>query len=328
MSKLISTRDKLLFYLKEKKGLWISGESLSSLLNVSRAAVNKHIKTLRQKGYSIESSTKKGYLLKTVADLLLADEIRDGLDTRIIGKTDILHLKETDSTNLQAKILAAEGAPEGTLVVAENQHSGRGRKGRTWFSPPGLGIYSSLILRPGISPTEAPGITLMTAVAAVEAVISLTGIPARIKWPNDIMVKNRKIAGILTEISTEMDSVDFIVVGFGMNVNTPAEGFPSDIKEIATSVYAETGERFQRVKILQAYLKNFEMYYEIFKNKGFPGIRKKWKSFTDIIGKKVTVKKVVGEIFGKVVDIDPEGVLILQDENGEIHRIFSGDLLL
>jgi len=328
MANLITTRDNILFYLKKNKGIWVSGESLSSHLDVSRAAVNKHIKRLRQEGYTIESSTKKGYFLKTFDDLLLADEIREGLDTRIIGKTDILHLKETDSTNLQAKNLAAEGAPEGTLVVAEHQHSGRGRKGRTWFSPPGIGIYSSLILRPAISPTEAPGITLMTAVAAVEAVIALTGIPARIKWPNDIMVKNRKLAGILTEISTEMDSVDFIIVGFGMNVNTPADDFPSDIKEIATSVYAETGKHFPRVKMLQTYLKNFEIHYETFKKEGFSGIREKWKAFTEIIGKKVTVRKVAGEITGKVVDVDHEGVLILQDGNEEIHRIFSGDLLV
>jgi BirA family biotin operon repressor/biotin-[acetyl-CoA-carboxylase] ligase len=328
MANLITTRDNILFYLKKNKGIWVSGESLSSHLDVSRAAVNKHIKRLRQEGYTIESSTKKGYFLKTFDDLLLADEIREGLDTRIIGRTDILHLKETDSTNLQAKNLAAEGAPEGTLIVAESQHSGRGRKGRTWFSPPGLGIYSSLILRPAISPTEAPGITLMTAVAAAEAVIALTGIPARIKWPNDIMVKNRKLAGILTEISTEMDSVDFIIVGFGMNVNTPADDFPSDIKKIATSVYAETGKRFPRVKMLQTYLKNFEVHYETFKKEGFSGIREKWKALTEIIGKKVTVRKVAGEITGKVMDVDHEGVLILQDENGEIHRIFSGDLLV
>ncbi len=327
MAKSITTRDNLLIYLKKNESAWISGETLSRRLNVSRAAVNKHIKKLRQEGYPIESSTKKGYFLKTVDDLLLADEIQAGLDTRIFGKTDILVLKETDSTNLQAKNLAAEGAPEGTLVVAENQHAGRGRKGRTWFSPPGLGIYSSLILRPAISPAEAPGITLMTAVAAVEAVIALTGIPARIKWPNDIMIKNRKLAGILTEISTEMDSVDFIIVGFGMNVNTPAEGFPSDIKEIATSVYAETGKRFPRVTMLQAFLKNFEVHYETFKKEGFSGIRKKWKALTEIIGKKVVVRKVAGEISGKVVDVDHEGVLILQDKNGETHRIFSGDLL-
>ncbi|MFO7559138.1 MAG: biotin--[acetyl-CoA-carboxylase] ligase [Desulfobacterales bacterium] len=327
MAKSITTRDNLLIYLKKNKSAWISGETLSRRLNVSRAAVNKHIKKLRQEGYPIESSTKKGYFLKTVDDLLLADEIQAGLDTRIFGKTDILVLKETDSTNLQAKNLAAEGAPEGTLVVAENQHAGRGRKGRTWFSPPGLGIYSSLILRPAISPAEAPGITLMTAVAAVEAVIALTGIPARIKWPNDIMVKNRKLAGILTEISTEMDSVDFIIVGFGMNVNTPADGFPSDIKEIATSVYAETGKRFPRVTMLQAFLKKFEVHYETFKKEGFSGVRTKWKALTEIIGKKVMVRKVAGEISGKVVDVDYEGVLILQDKNGETHRIFSGDLL-
>jgi len=326
--KPVTTKDTLLVYLKENKGVWISGEALSSRLNVSRMAVNKHIKKLRQEGYPIASSPKKGYLLEAVIDLLLENEIRDGLDTKIFGKAGIWHFTETDSTNVQAKNLAEKGAPEGTLVIAENQHIGRGRKGRTWFSPPDVGIYSSLILRPSISPAEAPGITLMTAVAAIEAVISLTGIPATIKWPNDILVKNKKLAGILTEISTEMDSVNFIIVGFGMNVNTPANDFPSDIRKIATSVYAETGSRFPRAKLLQAYLKNSEVYYEIFKKQGFSGIREKWKSYTNMIGKKVTVQKVAGEITGKILDIDHEGVLILQAENREVHRIFSGDLLM
>jgi BirA family biotin operon repressor/biotin-[acetyl-CoA-carboxylase] ligase len=328
MAKSIPTRKHLLSCLKENKGHWISGETLSGRLDVSRAAINKHIKKLRQDGYPIESSTKKGYCLKPFVDILLKDEIREKLDTGIFGKTDILHFTNTDSTNLQAKILAAGGAPEGTLIVAESQYSGRGRKGRTWFSPQGFGIYSSLILRPAISPAEAPGITLMTAVAAAETVIALTGIPASIKWPNDIMVKNKKIAGILTEISTEMDSVDFIIVGLGLNVNTPADAFPPDLKTVATSVVAETGQRFSRVKMLQAYLKNLETHYENFKKEGFSGIRNQWKAYTDIIGKKVTVSKVAGKIAGKVLDVDDEGVLILEDGKGEKHRIFSGGLLL
>ncbi len=324
----MTTRDILLLYLKENRTGWVSGEYLSNKLEVSRTAINKHIKKLKDEGYQIESSTKKGYCFKGFGDLLLSNEIPDGLDTQIFGKQEIVCLKETDSTNLQAKELASKGAPEGTLVIAEKQTSGRGRKGRTWFSPQGHGIYASLILRPALSPAEAPGITLITAVAAAEALISLTRLPIRIKWPNDLLVNGKKLAGILTEISTEMDAVDYIIVGFGLNVNTPRDDFPKEIRNIATSVLIESGTVFSRINIIQSFLKHYETYYDIFKKGGFAEVRNKWKELTDIIGRKVMVEKVGKTYSGKVVDVDNDGVLILKDETGRSHRIFSGDLIL
>lgn len=170
----------------------------------------------------------------SVSDRLLPGEIVEGLDTEVLGRKEILHFEETDSTNARARELADQGAPEGTLVVAERQTQGRGRKGRIWFSPPGAGIYASLILRPSIPPHEATRITFVTAVAAAEALLHLTDLNVRIKWPNDILVNGKKVAGILTEISTERGAVDYAVVGLGMNVNTP--GFPDDISERATSI--------------------------------------------------------------------------------------------
>jgi len=231
----MSTKDQLLLYLKERKGDWVSGEALSNKIAVSRSAVWKHICKLREEGYVIESSPKKGYLLRKAPDLLFPNEIREGLDTKVFGKRDIVYFTETDSTNTRAKDLAARGAPEGTLVISERQTKGRGRKGRSWFSPSQGGIYTSLILRPSISPSEAPKITLLSAVVVAETLRSLTGLSAIIKWPNDILINGKKIAGILTEMSTEMDAIDYIVVGLGLNVNTP--DFPDDIREKATSIF-------------------------------------------------------------------------------------------
>ncbi len=169
---------------------------------------------------------------------------------------------------------------------------------------------------------------MITAVAAAEAINEQAGISTNIKWPNDILIKGKKIAGILTEISTEMDAIDYIVVGFGMNVNTPLADFPSEINQTATSFFAETNTIFSRVAILQTYLQKFEIYYDLFKRKGFAGIREKWKTHSDILGKKVIVKKIGDDISGQIIDIDHDGVLILKDKIGKVHRIFSGDLIL
>jgi len=322
----MSTKDKLLSYLKERKGDWVSGEALSNKIAVSRSAVWKHICKLREEGYVIESSSKKGYLFRKASDLLLPNKIREGLDTKVFGKRDIVYFTETDSTNTRAKDLAAKGAPEGTLVISEKQNKGKGRKGRSWFSPSQEGIYASLILRPSISPSEAQKTTLLTAVVVAEALRTLTGLSVIIKWPNDILINGKKIAGILTEMSTEMDSIDHIVVGLGLNVNTP--DFPDDIRETATSIFIETGKHFPRVRFIQEYLKWYEEYYEIFKRTGFEPVIKRWKELTNMIGQRITVEMVSKKYFGEVQDIDKDGVLILKDNRGRSHRIFSGDVTL
>ena len=320
----MSTKDSLLSYLKADKGNWISGESLSQKIGITRSAVWKNIRTLREEGYGIESSPKKGYLLSKVSEMLLPGEIREGLDTKVFGKREIIHFKETDSTNARAKDFAIQGAPEGTLVVSERQTAGRGRKGRIWFSPPEAGIFASLILRPTLLPNEAPKITFVTAVAAAEALLHLTSLDVSIKWPNDILVNGKKIAGILTEISTEMDAIDYVVVGIGMNINNP--GFPDDIRERATSILIETKERFPRVRIVREYLRRQEAYCSRLKTSGFAPILTRWKELADIIGKQIKVEMIDKTYVGEVEDIDPEGVLILKDGKGVSHRIFSGDV--
>jgi BirA family biotin operon repressor/biotin-[acetyl-CoA-carboxylase] ligase len=325
----MSTRNSLLTHLKESRGKWVSGAWLSTKLSVSRSAINKHVRNLRQMGYHIEASVKKGYLLGAIPDLVLPDEIRDGLNTRIFGTRDIVFFAETDSTNLQARSLAAAGAEEGTIVVAEKQSRGRGRKGRSWFSPEGGGIYLSLILRPNMTPSEAPVITLMTGVAAAETLLSLTPeLDIKIKWPNDILANGKKIAGILTEISTDMDRIDYVVVGFGMNVNLPFRHLEEEIKETATSILIETGSLRPRAEFIRAFLQYFESYYEIIRTEGFESIRERWKELANILGRRVMVEMVGKTVVGEVVDVDADGVLILRDERGELKRVVSGDVKL
>jgi BirA family biotin operon repressor/biotin-[acetyl-CoA-carboxylase] ligase len=281
---------------------------------------------LREEGYLIESSPKKGYLLRKAPDMLLPNEIRDGLDTEVFGRHEIVYSREIDSTNTKAKELASAGSPEGTLVISEAQTTGRGRKGRTWFSPPRGGIYISLILRPTISPGEAPKITLLTAVVVAETLLSLTPLSVHIKWPNDILIRGKKVAGILTEMSTEMDAINYVVVGLGLNVNTP--DFPDDILDKATSVLIETGEVFSRVRLIREYLKWYEKYYGLFQSTGFEPVMRRWKELSNIIGKKIMVEVIGNQFTGEVRDIDEEGILILKDDQGNDHRIVSGDITL
>jgi len=324
----MSSKDQLLVYLKEEKGKWVSGESLSRKMAVTRSAVWKHILRLKEEGYVIESSRKKGYFFRQSSDLLFANEIREGLKTHVFGRQDIVYFQETDSTNHRAKSLADRGAPEGTVVIAESQSEGRGRRGRTWFSPAGEGIYVSVILRPALSPNEASRLTLLAAVAAAETLLHLTSLNVRIKWPNDIMVRGKKLAGILTQVSTEMDAVDYIVVGLGINVNTPLKDFPDDLRSSATSIQAEMNGPFPRISLLRLYLERFEDRYEMFKQSGFQPILERWKELSDIIGKKIRVDLLNHHCMGEVMDIDQDGILILRDQDGTLQRILSGDVTL
>lgn len=322
----MATKDLLLALLKEAKGDWVSGESLSAGLSVSRSAIWKHIRSLREEGYLIRSSSGKGYLLEKASSLLLPEEIREGLATRFLGKKDIHHFREIISTNTTAKELADNGAAEGTLVVSEMQTGGKGRLGRKWFSPPGEGIYLSMILRPTVSPAEAPRMTLMTAVAMAEALHAGTGLHVSIKWPNDIIFGGKKLAGILTEISTEMDAVEYMVIGVGLNVNTVS--FPAELQERATSLRIETGKIHSRSDLIKVFLKWFEGYYALFQQGDFKPILDRWKHYSHIAGRRIRVETIGEEYDGTALDVDRDGFLIVEDDDGRIHRIYSGDITL
>lgn len=317
----------LLEALKQKRLNYVSGEVLARELNVSRTAIWKHIKSLRKDGYIIEPSPKLGYKYMAAPDKLLPLEILHNLKTNYLGRR-IIHFLETDSTQDVAKEMVVKGAPEGTLIIAEGQSKGRGRLGRTWLSPQGQGIYLSLILRPHISPIHAPKITLMAAVSIVQAIEAITPVKAQIKWPNDILISHRKVAGILTEIDAEMDRTNAIILGIGININNHSSSFSSELRDTVTSLRMETGREISRLGLLQTLLLDLENLYETFKAKGFTPILGIWKKKDITVGSYVKAVLIDRELVGQAVDIDHEGALILRDEKGNTHRIISGDVTL
>jgi BirA family biotin operon repressor/biotin-[acetyl-CoA-carboxylase] ligase len=317
-------KEGLLLYLRERKGQWVSGETLSRKMAVSRSAVWKQVSRLKGEGYIISSSPKKGYLLHSPSPKLLPREIVEGLDTQILGRREIVYLEETESTNTVALGMAAGGAAEGTLVVAEKQTSGRGRRSRDWHSPGHEGIYASFILRPAMSPFDAPKVNALAAVALAEGLLSLTNLGVRIKWPNDILINGRKAAGILTEIASEMDSVNYLVIGIGVNVNMTC--FPEHLKDRATSLLIETGEPFSRVKLLQEILRQEDKWYRLFRTAGFSPVLRRWRSLTDMVGRRVKAYRMGGTFSGAVQGIGPDGVLVLKDSDGRSVKIYSGDI--
>jgi len=301
----------------------ISGEYLAAQLGLSRAAVWKRVHRLKARGYVIEGSPRRGYRLLAVPDKLLPEEVLQGLKTRLFTGP-VHHFETLDSTNDLAKELAARGAPEGTVVVAETQTRGRGRLDREWNSPPGVGLYVSLVLRPMLPPMELPQITLTTAVAVVRAVRRVAGLAPGIKWPNDLLINGKKLGGILTEMETEIDRIRHVVVGLGLNVNNP--GFPPELTATATSLALEAGRTFSRVNLLQAWLEEFEALYGRFLNQGFPEILEEWKGAAVTLGKMVTVRQGPREISGQALDVAPDGALLLRTADGEMVRVTSGEI--
>ncbi|MCL0087784.1 biotin--[acetyl-CoA-carboxylase] ligase [Dehalococcoidia bacterium] len=303
----------------------ISGEELGQALGISRTAVWKHITALRREGYRIESSPGKGYSLVSTPDSLLPEEIKAGLRTNLLGQQIAYH-RELTSTQDAAKALAAQGANEGTIVVAETQAAGRGRIGRGWASPPG-GVYLSIILRPAIKPSEALRFPLIAGVAVAQAIEQLTGLKPRLKWPNDVILEGRKAGGILSEMSAEMDRINYIVIGMGINVNTERAHFPEEIAGIATSLREECGKEVSRVQLVQEILAQLESLYEDFQISGFEPIRERWKALSNTIGARVSVRGEREQVEGAAIDIDEDGALILRKANGALERVIAGDVL-
>jgi BirA family biotin operon repressor/biotin-[acetyl-CoA-carboxylase] ligase len=301
----------------------VSGESLALAAGVSRAAMWKRINRLKALGYEIAGEPRKGYRLLAVPDKLLPGEVLYGLATRRL-KGPIHHFETIASTNDLAKELGSRGAPEGALVVAEAQHAGRGRLGRQWESPPSVGLYASLVLRPSLPPTELPQITLTAAVAAVRALQRGAGLSPGIKWPNDLLLHGKKVGGILTEMETESDRIRYLVLGWGLNVNNP--GFPPDLTAIATSLFLAAGRKFSRLAILQAWLEEFEVLYERFLARDFASILAAWKEHAVTLGRDVTVRQGSRAICGKALDVDGDGALLVETRPGEIVRVTSGEI--
>ncbi|MBR4642799.1 MAG: biotin--[Selenomonadaceae bacterium] len=319
-------RKTIVEMLKKSGDNFISGESIAGDLGISRTAVWKHIQKLRESGYLILSRERRGYKLKDAPDLLLPSEIQVELKTEIIGK-QMEYYPSVDSTNRVAKALAYHGAEDGTIVVAEEQESGKGRLERNYYSPRGKGIWFSIILRPKFLPHNAPKCTLMAAVAVAEA-MNRFNLKAEIKWPNDIMFDGRKLVGILTEITAEIGKITYIVVGLGINVNISREEFPEDLRSVATSLSEMNGGEISRVEFFRAVLEEFDKLYREVNESGFEKIFTLWKKYNITLGKNIRVISAGdgGETFtGKAIDLDKEGALIVETEQG-LRTVYAGDV--
>ena len=318
---------KIIDRLKDAAGNFVSGESIADELKVTRTSIWKSIQQLKNFGYDIESRGKLGYKLNQIGDVLLPAAVQSGLHTKIIGVDNrIIHKISVDSTNKLAKKLAYEGAADGTVIVAEEQTGGKGRLERKFFSPRGKSILFSLILRPKCLPKDAPKFTLMAAVAVANA-MKRFNLPAQIKWPNDIMFDGRKVVGILTELSAQIEKVNYIVVGIGINANIAPEDFPADIKKIAASLAEINGGEISRVDFFRAVLEECDKLYRTINAEGFRKIFKQWRKFNITLGHEVKVISAeTGEsYFGVAKDIDEDGALIVMTEKGR-QTLYAGDV--
>ena len=305
-------------------GGYISGEKMAERLGVTRAAVWKKIAALRDAGYDISSAPRSGYVLRSAPDRLIETEISQDLKTALVGRKVICY-DAVDSTNLVLKNLAREGAEDGTVVVADSQGTGRGRMERAFFSPPGKGIWVSILLRPTFLPQDAPKCTLMAAVAVARAMEAF-GLRAEIKWPNDILHDGRKLVGILTEMSAEMDRVNYVVIGIGINVNIAPEDFPAELRAIATSLMQMKGAPMPRVAFLQELLRALDDLYTSVQHEGFAPVLAAWREYAVTLGQEVRVIGPAGEAFeGVAADIDAEGALLVDTAEGR-RRVLAGDV--
>lgn len=319
-----TTRNRLIRILQDHRNSYISGQNLSEQLGISRAAVWKHMKALEADGYEIDAVPRKGYQVRRSPDKLSKNTLNWQLDTEWVGRK-IIFEEELDSTQVLAKSLADQGAVHGTVVIADQQTSGKGTKGRSWHSPSGTGIWMSLIIRPDFGPREAAQLTLAAAVA-IARVFRQNDIDAHIKWPNDIYLGGKKLAGILTEMQAEQDYIQHIVLGIGININQTASEIAPDIRNKATSLRIETDKEWKRQDLIHLIWKAFEDVYSLYIKKGFPHIREEWMQYALRLGYRVkaTTPSAVFEAVFK--GIGEDGELILENDDGSIQHLYSAEL--
>lgn len=319
-------KNAVLDELKKNKGKYISGEELSKKIGVSRTSVWKYINKLKEEGYVIESSTNKGYVLIESPDALYPNEIKGLMNTKLIGK-EIVFLESVDSTNNYAKKMGEGEFQEGTLIIAEEQTAGRGRLGREWISPKGKGIWMTIMLKPDIKPEQAAQITLIAAFAVVLGIKNICNIDAMIKWPNDVVVNGKKLCGILTEMGAEIDRINYLIAGIGINANIDEKDFADSGLNIATSIKIQKGRDIDRKLLISDIIKNFEELYINFIEKGsIEYIIKDYKKVSATLGKDVRILAKDEEWHGLALDINNQGHLIVKMDDGTIKEISSGEV--
>ncbi|REE94312.1 BirA family biotin operon repressor/biotin-[acetyl-CoA-carboxylase] ligase [Paenibacillus taihuensis] len=322
--------NRILQMLEQQSEGYVSGEMLSQELQISRTAVWKHIKKLESEGYLIEASRRLGYKLIGRPSKLTLPELTQQLQQKGAQLVQSVKLFDSiDSTQNIAQRLAEDGAPEGTLVIAEQQTSGRGRMGRKWVSPSGKGIYMSYILRPGIPLQFAPQLTLLTAVALCRALRSVAApLDIGIKWPNDLLIGGKKISGILLESTAEDERLRYVVTGIGISVNLTREDYPPELHDIATSLAIELGRTLDRAEIIASFFAQFQQLYAVYLKEGFAPIKMLWEALSVSLHKPRKLLVAGGEITATPVSLNDQGALMVQSEDGTIIPIFSAEQML
>jgi BirA family transcriptional regulator, biotin operon repressor / biotin---[acetyl-CoA-carboxylase] ligase len=314
-----SSAEFILTHLKANGGSYISGQELSARLGISRAAVSKQVGKLRLAGYQISSATNRGYSLVGEPDRL---------NSKLLEAQNIIYLAITESTNKEAKQLAEKGLTGYSCIAAEEQSKGRGRLGRDWFSPAGGGLWFSILLKPDtVTPAEAAPITLVTAAVIAEYFNQNLKLPVKVKWPNDLLVNEKKLGGILTELKGEPDHIDYLVIGIGLNIAQNREDFPPVLRDKVTSLFIESGALKNRTSILLQLRDLLFKAYQLFFQEGFKPFRVQWKKYSSILGHEVTVRLSGQTISGKAEDITEQGALILTDNSGAKKIINYGEII-
>lgn len=318
-----SIKTKILKVLRGTKD-YISGQELCEQLGVSRTAVWKYMKQLKEEGYEIQAVQNKGYRLVEVPDVLGESEIKSRMNTRWAGR-EVYFYEEIDSTNTQAKRLAEEGAVSGTLVVSDCQTKGKGRRGRVWESPKGTALYMTLMIRPQIRPERASMLTLVIGLSVVQAIRNVLKVEVGIKWPNDVVLNKKKLVGILTEMNAQMDYIEYLVLGVGINANT--KEFPPEIQDKATSLQIELGYPVNRAELVAETMKCFENNYEIFeKTQDLSGLMEAYQEVLVNYNQPVRVLEPGNEYSGIARGINELGELLVERENGVVETVYAGEV--
>ncbi len=319
---------QILKMLRAANGDAVSGTELSHEAGVSRAAIWARIEELRSLGYDIEASPHLGYRLLTSPDVLHADDLMARLGkTKVIGR-DIRVFQETTSTNDVVEKLARDGVKEGAVIFAESQTKGRGRLGRKWLSPSSKGLWFSILLRPDLRPQEATQLTVASATALRRAIQTLTALRTEIKWPNDILIGGKKIAGILTELNAELDRVKYVILGIGVDVNLNPGDFPSELRKLATSLKAELGRPLSRAELAVTILRELDADYKRICSGQFAAVADEWEEHCTTIGLDVIIRIGERQIRGRAESLDDDGALLLRTTHGHLERIIGGDVTL
>lgn len=307
---LEQTAEAVLLRIRKKQNKPVSISSLAKEFKLDESNIAAVVKLIRSWGYRVKKRRTGDIIFVAAPDSMIAIEISHSLKTRLIGRR-VFAFQSVRSTNDIAAQLAQQGEPEGTIVTAETQTSGKGRLGRKWHSPSRSGIYLSIILRPKFRPENAPGLSVMTALALRDAIHVICPGEVRIKWPNDILIGEKKTAGILTELYAEQDKINFVVVGVGINVNMKAEEFPQELRYTATSIRRATKRRADRIQLLRSFLTRFEKEYDRYRKDQLAGSLKRIRRYSSLIGNTVSLNSGRQTISGKAVDIDKSGALIV-----------------